>query len=448
MTAHTPQALIARKRDCHPLDADEIAAITQGIGAGDWSEAQIAAFAMAVYLNGLEQTEQVALTRAMTASGSVLDWSQLRDDRPIVDKHSTGGIGDKVSLILAPALAACGTVVPMISGRGLGHSGGTLDKLEAIPGYRCDVPVATMQRVTLEAGCAIVGASADLAPADKRLYAVRDVTATVDSQPLIVSSILSKKLAEGLDALVLDVKTGSGAFMVRREQAESLARAMVAVANGAGLPTTAQVTDMNLVLGRTAGNALEIQETIAVLRGDDADPRLLRVTASLGGALLASVGLADSVDDGAAKIAAAIADGSAAERFGRMVAGLGGPDNLLERPESHLSTAPVIRPVSAARGGFIERIDVRALGLTIVQMGGGRTRPDDIIDHRVGLTGVAAPGQAVATGEPLAMVHAASEHDWQLAAIQISAAIRITPDLSADAVAPGSDPVLQVIAAP
>ncbi len=441
---HTPQSLIARKRDRHALTPDEIGAIVRAIAGGQWSEAQIAAFAMAVYLNGLDTAERVALTRAMATSGRVVDWLRVRDGRPIVDKHSTGGIGDKVSLILAPALAACGAVVPMISGRGLGHSGGTLDKLESIPGYRVDVSVETLQRVALEAGCAIVGASADLAPADKALYAVRDVTATVESEGLIVASILSKKLAAGLDALVLDVKTGSGAFMASREQAESLARALVTVANDAGLPTTAQITDMNQVLGQAAGNALEVAEAIAVLLGEPADPRLLRVTVSLGGALLAAVGLAPDAAAGESRIRAALADGSAADRFARMVAALGGPADLLGRPESHLPRAPQIRPVVAPRAGTVARIDVRALGLAIVEMGGGRTRADAAIDPRVGLTGVVAPGDAVTEGQPLATIHASDDAHWQRAAIQVAAAIAIDP-----AVAPASssavDPVLQII---
>jgi thymidine phosphorylase len=441
---HTPQSLIARKRDRHALGPDEIAEIVRGIASGAWSEAQTAAFAMAAYLNGLDTDERVALTRAMADSGTRLDWSAVRDGRPIIDKHSSGGIGDKVSLILAPALAACGAVVPMISGRGLGHTGGTLDKLEAIPGYRVGIGIGELKRVTMEAGCAIVGATADIAPADKALYAVRDVTATVESEGLIVASILSKKLAAGLDALVLDVKSGSGAFMAAREQAVSLARALVSVANGAGLPTTAQVTDMNQVLGQAAGNALEIAETIAVLLGEETDRRLLRVTASLGGALLAAVGLAPDAAAGEARIRARIADGSAAERFARMVAALGGPADLIERPETHLQQAPEIRPVVAARAGTVARIDVRALGLAIVDMGGGRARADAAIDPRVGLTHVVAPGQQAAVGQPLATIHAADEAHWQRAAIQVAAAIVIDPDLAPAPLA-ADDPVLQVI---
>lgn len=425
MTQLSPQQLIAIKRDGKALDEDQIAAVVDGIANDSWSDAQTAAFAMATYLRGLDGAEQVALTRAMTASGTVLDWALLRDERPIVDKHSTGGIGDKVSLLLAPALAACGCVVPMISGRGLGHSGGTLDKLEAIPGYRCDVATDNLQRICLDVGCAIVGASADLAPADRRLYAVRDITGTVDSLPLIVASILSKKLAEGLDALVLDVKTGTGAFMATREQAVALAEALVAVANGAGLPTTALITDMNQVLGRTAGNALEVAECVTLLRGEPGDQRLLRTTAALGGALLAAAGLVQDPDAGAVRIAAAIADGRAAERFGRMVVALGGPADLMDRPEAHLATAPVVHPVTAERDGTVRRVDVRALGFAIVAMGGGRSRADAAIDHRVGLTDVVTPGQQIDVGASLAIVHAASEASWAHAAIQIAAAIEI-----------------------
>ncbi|MEZ5669982.1 MAG: thymidine phosphorylase [Alphaproteobacteria bacterium] len=437
MSATPPQTLIAAKRDGGTLSVAEIEAIAQGIASESWSEAQVAAFAMAVFLRGLDRGEQVALTRAMTASGAALDWTDLRDGRPIVDKHSTGGIGDKVSLILAPALAACGCVVPMLSGRGLGHTGGTLDKLESIPGYRCDVPTDQLQRICMEVGCAIVGASADLVPADRRLYAIRDVTATVASLPLIVSSILSKKLAEGLDALVLDVKTGSGAFMVGRAAALELAEALVAVANGAGLPTMARVTDMNQVLGRTAGNALEVGECIAMMRGEPGDERLMRVTSALGGAVLARVGVADSADEGAARIERAITDGLAAERFGRMVAALGGSADLVEDPDAFLPRAPVVRPAVAARAGHVRSIDLQALGMAIVGLGGGRTRPNAPIDPRVGLTDVVAPGDRVDRGQPLATIHAAGEDGWRLAAIQVAAAVVIgdeAPEPAGDAV--------------
>ncbi|MCB1833491.1 MAG: thymidine phosphorylase, partial [Geminicoccaceae bacterium] len=313
------------------------------------------------------------------------------------------GVGDKVSLILAPLLAACGLFVPMISGRGLGHTGGTLDKLESIEGYAAHADRAILRRVVEATGCAIVGAGADLAPADRKLYAIRDVTATVESLPLITASILSKKLAAGPSALVMDVKTGSGAFMAEIDEARSLARSLVDVANGAGLPARALITDMNEVLGTTAGNALEVYETVRFLRGDERDPRLLEITLALGGILLDMAGMSD----GRARLETVLASGDAAERFSMMVAALGGVD-IVDDPQ-RLPTAPVMREVKATDGGHVARIDVRALGLAVIGLGGGRSRPDQAIDHAVGLSAVAGRGRQVARGDPLAFVHARDE---------------------------------------
>ncbi|MCB2009107.1 MAG: thymidine phosphorylase, partial [Geminicoccaceae bacterium] len=304
-----PQELIRKKRDARALTAEEIAFLVRGMTDGSLADSQIGALAMAILLNGMDTDETVALTLAMRSSGSVLDWSHLPG--PVVDKHSTGGVGDKVSLILAPLLAACGLFVPMISGRGLGHTGGTLDKLESIEGYAAHADRAILRRVVEATGCAIVGAGADLAPADRKLYAIRDVTATVESLPLITASILSKKLAAGPSALVMDVKTGSGAFMAEIDEARSLARSLVDVANGAGLPARALITDMNEVLGTTAGNALEVYETVRFLRGDERDPRLLEITLALGGILLDMAGMSD----GRARLETVLASGDAAERF-------------------------------------------------------------------------------------------------------------------------------------
>ena len=299
----------------------------------------------------------------------MLDWSHLPG--PALDKHSTGGIGDNVSLMLAPALAACGAYVPMISGRGLGHTGGTLDKLDSIPGYRTQPDLDLLRRVVAETGCAIIGQTADLAPADKRLYAIRDVTATVESIPLITASILSKKLAAGLAGLVLDVKTGNGAFMARMEDSVGLATSLVAVANGAGLKASALITDMNEPLASAAGNAVEVMNAVDFLKGNP-DRRLHEVTVALGGELLASGGLAVDDADGCKKIEAAFASGRAAEIFGRMVAALGGPADFLEKPEKHLKAAPVIRPVMADGTGTVTEIDTRAVGIAVVALGGGR----------------------------------------------------------------------------
>jgi len=412
MSQSLPQAVIARKRDGLALRADEIQAFVEGLTGGGWSDAQAAALAMAVLCRGMDTAETVALTAAMTDSGERLRWDGAGLQGPVLDKHSTGGVGDKVSLILAPLLAACGAVVPMLSGRGLGHTGGTLDKLEALPGYTVDVEPDRLRAVLREAGCAIVGAGARLAPADRRLYAIRDVTATVPSLPLITASILSKKLAAGLQALVMDVKVGSGAFCRTPAEAEALARALVDVAAGAGLPTTALISDMDQVLGRTAGNALEVREAMEALRGDT-DPRLRRLTLALAGDLLHAGGLADDPADGEARAARAWDGGAAAERFGRMVAALGGPADVWR--DARLPAAPVQRAVPAPRAGVLAAIDVTALGQVVVALGGGRRLGGEAIDPRVGLSAVRGRGESLAAAEPLAMVHAADAADAEAA---------------------------------
>src|SRR5215470_10431480 len=314
-----PQEIIRKKRDGFALSEAEIGFMIEGLTKGTVSEGQVAAFAMAVFFRGMAMPERVALTVAMRNSGTVLDWRGLDLKGPVIDKHSTGGIGDKVSLMLAPILAACGGFNPMISGRGLGHTGGTLDKLDSIPGYKSQPDLATFRRVVKEVGCAVIGQTDDLAPADRRLYAIRDVTATVESIGLITASILSKKLAAGLDALVMDVKTGSGAFMAKLEDSRELARSIVDVANGAGLKTSALITDMNQALGRKVGNALEIVEAVDYLTGKARETRLHEATLALAGELLALGGLAGNAEAGRAKAEGALASGKAAEIFGRMV---------------------------------------------------------------------------------------------------------------------------------
>jgi thymidine phosphorylase len=417
--------VIRRKRDGASLSDEEIAFLVAGITDGELSDAQVGALAMALFIRGADREERVALTLAMRDSGTVLGWDL---DRPLVDKHSTGGVGDKVSLILAPVLAACGGAVPMISGRGLGHTGGTLDKLDAIPGYASTPALEVLRRVVREVGCAIVGQTAELAPADRRLYAVRDATGTVESIPLIVASILSKKLAAGLDALVVDVKTGSGAFMAAREEAEALARALVEVAGGAGLPTVALLTDMDEVLGTTAGNALEVREAIDALTGAGCEPRLLEVTLALAGALLARTGLAD--DEAAGRDAArrALDTGAAAERFAAMVAALGGPGDLLEAPGERLPAAPVVVPVRSERPGCVSGVDCRAVGLVVTGLGGNRAREDDTVDPAVGLSQVAGVGAEVGPDRPLAMVHARGDAHADAAAGALRAAFRVGPE--------------------
>lgn len=403
-----PQEIIRAKRDGHRLTDGQIAAFVCGIADGGVTEGQAAAFAMAVLLKGMDAEERVALTRAMTRSGTVLDWSGENLGGPVLDKHSTGGVGDKVSLVLAPVVAACGGFVPMISGRGLGHTGGTLDKMDSIPGYVSQPDLAAIRRTVKEAGCAIIGATADLAPADRRLYAIRDTTGTVESIDLICASILSKKLAAGLQGLVMDVKFGSGAFMPETERATALARTLVEVAEGAGLPTVALLTDMDQVLGPTAGNGLEVLECVDMLRGQASDARLWEVTRELAAEMLVLGGLAATLPEARAKAQDALDSGRAAEQFARMVAGLNGPADFLDRAETYLPRAPVVLEVEAAATGYVAAQDVRALGLAVVALGGGRTDPVDRIDHRVGFAAVAPVGAKVGPGEaPLCLVHAA-----------------------------------------
>ena len=423
MPTWLPQETIRRKRDGLALAAVEIQALIRGLTDGTLGEGQAAAFAMAVFWRGMTAAETVALTAAMRDSGTVLDWRALGIDGRIVDKHSTGGIGDKVSLILAPLLAACGAFVPMISGRGLGHTGGTLDKLSAIPGYRTDIDLPTLARVVRGVGCAVIGQTADLAPADRRLYAIRDVTATVESLPLITASILSKKLAEGLDALVLDVKCGSGAFMADIAAARGLARLLVDVARGAGLATTALITDMDQALGRSVGNALETAEAIAFLTGAAREARLAEVTLGLAAEALALAGIVPDRAAGRALAGARLADGSAAERFARMVAALGGPADLLERPV--LPAAPCVVPVAPARAGVVAAMDGRALGLAVVALGGGRTEAAQTIDVRVGFSDMAGIGEAVDASRPLCRVHAADAAAAGEAALRVRAAVTV-----------------------
>ncbi len=415
-----PQEIIRRKRDGQALDPAEIAFVVQGMTDGSIGEGQIAAFAMAVFFNDMTMDERVALTRAMTQSGTTLRWDDLDLSGPVLDKHSTGGVGDKISLMLAPIVAACGGFVPMISGRGLGHTGGTLDKLDAIPGYSTAPDVALFRQIVAEAGCAIIGQTDDLAPADRRLYAIRDVTATVESLPLITASILSKKLAAGLGGLVMDVKTGSGAFAANRQDARDLAESIVAVANGAGLPTTALITDMDQVLGHAAGNALEVAEAVSYLRGER-DPRTHELVLALASEMLALGGLPATRD----VVEKALTSGAAAEHFARMVAGLGGPADFMERSEHYLPAAPVVVACPAARDGCVVGMDTRALGVTVISLGGGRRAAGDHIDHSVGLSRICHVGDMVTRGQPLAMIRAADTTTAEVAVATVSGAIHI-----------------------
>ena len=434
-----PQEIIRRKRDGLALSDAEIADFVAGVVEGRVSGEQTGAFLMAAVLRGLDGRETVALTRAMTASGTVLRWPDLPG--PVLDKHSTGGVGDVVSLMLAPAVAACGGFVPMISGRGLGHSGGTLDKLESIPGYDVRPAPDRLAAVVRDVGCAIVGQTDDLAPADRTLYAVRDVTATVESIPLITGSILSKKLAAGLGGLVMDVKTGSGAFMSDVEQARALARSLVSVATGAGLPTTAFITDMDQPLCSAAGNALEVVHALRYLSGAAREPRLHAVVLALGAEMLVMGRLAADRTDGLAKMERTIASGAAAERFGRMVAALGGPADLLERSSAYRRDAPVVQEVWAERPGIVTAIDTRAVGLAVVALGGGRRRPGDGIDPRVGFSALGLLGGS--TEAPIGIVHAADVASADAAAGSLRAAYTI-----GDALFAPRDPVIERLTGP
>ena len=421
-----PQEIIRKKRDGLTLSDDDIAAFVRGVADDVVSEGQIAAFTMATFLNGMSRDEVVALTRAMRDSGRVLNWQPLNLPGPVVDKHSTGGVGDVVSLMLGPMLAACGGFVPMISGRGLGHTGGTLDKLDSIPGYQTTISIEKFQQVVRDAGVAIIGQTADLAPADKRIYATRDVTATVESIPLITASILSKKLAAGLDALVMDVKVGSGAFMPTFEKSRELAASIVEVGNGAGVKTSALLTDMNEPLAPCAGNAIEVRCAIDYLTGKSRPTRLHEVTLALAAELMVTAGVYADLAAARRGLERKLDDGSAAERFIRMVTLLGGPADLLEKPEKYLRPAALVRPLLATREGVVGRYDTRAVGMAVVSLGGGRVRAADAIDADVGLTDFVPLGAKVSVGDTLAVVHARDEAGAEEALRRLGEAIVIS----------------------
>jgi pyrimidine-nucleoside phosphorylase len=396
-----PYELIKAKRDGQKLNADDIAAFIDGYTKGALPDYQMSAMLMAVFFRGLDETELAAWARAMLFSGEVLDLSDTPGIK--VDKHSTGGVGDKVSLSLAPLAAACGVPVPMISGRGLGHTGGTLDKLESIPGFQVDLEVREYRRLVREVGACLIGQTATLAPADKKLYALRDVTATVDCIPLIASSIMSKKLAEGIDALVLDVKVGSGAFMKRLEDARTLARTMISIGQKMGKKVTALLTDMDQPLGRTVGNALEVVEAVEMLRGR-APADYTEVTLALTAEMLVLGGRAKDTADARAQLQRVIADGSAEKKLCELVkAQRGDPSAIsdLGRLPRAKHTAPLVSPAA----GFVAGIDSEAVGLAAVVLGAGRERTDSVIDPAVGFVLEKKVGDAVQPGEPLVTVH-------------------------------------------
>lgn len=425
---YLPQEIIRKKRDNEVLTSEEIQFFIQGVANNSVSEGQIAAFAMAIYFNEMTMPERIALTCAMRDSGMVVDWSHMAFSGPVVDKHSTGGVGDVTSLMLGPMVAACGGFVPMISGRGLGHTGGTLDKLESISGYNITPSNEIFGEVTKQAGVAIIGQTGDLAPADKRVYATRDITATVDNISLITASILSKKLAAGLDSLVMDVKVGTGAFMPTYTASEQLAKSIVAVANGAGTKTTAILTDMNQVLASSAGNALEVREAVQFLTGEYRNPRLLEVTLALCAEMLLLGKLADSTEQARDQLMSALDSGKAAQCFSKMVTGLGGPADFVENYDNYLEKAEFIKPVYAQELGVISAMDTRAIGMAVVTMGGGRRVATDNIDYAVGFDNFIRLGEVADESKPLAVIHARSEAQWAEAAKALQDAITIGGD--------------------
>ena len=416
-----PQEIIRLKRDGQALDAQAINGFVSGLVDGNFSDSQVGAMAMAIFQQGMSLDERVDFTKAMMHSGDVLSWHDF--DGPIVDKHSTGGVGDKVSFMLAAIVSACGGYVPMISGRGLGHTGGTADKLESIAGFNVQPSISEFKRIVKDVGVAIISQTDNLAPADKRLYSIRDVTATVESIPLITASILSKKLAAGLDTLVMDVKVGNGAMMNNLTDAKALAESIVSVANGAGVKTQAIITDMNQVLGTSAGNAVEMYETAKYLTGKQREPRLHKVVQSLASAMLINTNLASNEKDAHEKIERVLRSGLAAEVFDRMIAALGGPTNFIEKPWDSMTKANVILEVKAAQHGYIATMDTRAVGMSVVGLGGGRTAPTQKVDHTVGFDRILPLGVQVNRGEVIARVHAKDEDSANAAIAQFNNAL-------------------------
>lgn len=412
-----PQEIIRKKRNGQQLNKEEINFFIKGITDGSIADAQAASLTMAIFLQGFSTAETADLTLAMRDSGDVLDWSGLNG--PVVDKHSSGGVGDKVSLMLAPMLAACGAYVPMISGRGLGHTGGTLDKFDSIPGYQTIPDNQLFAQTVKKVGCAIIGQTGNLAPADKKIYAIRDVCGTVESIPLITASILSKKLAAGLQNLVMDLKCGNGAFMDNLEDGRQLARSIVNVANQAGTKTTALLTDMNQVLGHSVGNALEVAEAVEYLQGKNIDSRLHQITIELCAELLVSCGLYPDLPAARQKLQQVLESGKALEIFARMVSALGGPADFVDKPDRYLPQAALIRPVFAPEAGYVSAMQTRNIGLSIIKLKGGRTHPDQKLDYATGFSAFCQIGDYVDSQHPLAVIHAQDEESWQQAAADL-----------------------------
>jgi pyrimidine-nucleoside phosphorylase len=416
--------LIERKRDGGRIASAEWRTLMQRYGAGEVPDYQMAALAMAIWFQGLDREETGALTEAMLRSGASLDLAHL--PVPRIDKHSTGGVGDKVSLVLAPLVASLGVAVPMMSGRGLGHTGGTLDKLESIPGFRTDLSLAAATALVERLGCALIGQTREIAPADRRLYALRDATATVESIPLIAASIMSKKLAEGLTGLVLDVKRGSGAFLPDLDRGLTLARTMIDLGADHGCPVVALLTAMDRPLGRAAGNALEVEESIMTLRGEG-PPDLLEVTYALGAEMLVLGGVVRDHDEARRRMEVAISSGRAAERFQQVIDAQGGDPRVVDDP-SLLPQAAACELFVAPRDGVVAQVEPRAIGRGITALGGGRTRVEDTIDPSVGFVITARPGDVVRQGEPLGTVFARDEAGISTGLAVLSQAIVVADD--------------------
>ncbi|MBR1825184.1 MAG: thymidine phosphorylase [Alphaproteobacteria bacterium] len=424
-----PQEIIRIKRDKGVLSAEQIREFIGGISSRTVDDTQVAAMTMAVFLNGLNKRETIDLTLAMRDSGDVLRWDGF--DKPIVDKHSSGGVGDKVSLMLAPILAACDVYVPMIAGRGLGHTGGTIDKLEAIPNYNTQADNELFRKTVKKVGCAIIGQTGNLAPADKKIYAIRDVCGTVESIPLITASILSKKLAAGLEYLVMDLKCGNGAFMKSFEDAKALAQSIIDVSNGAGTKARAVLTDMNQVLGFAAGNAVEVRESVEYLQGKNINPRLDKVTRELCAEILVLCRRCNNLSEANNLITEKLSSGAALEKFAQMVAALGGPTDFAEKYEEYLPHAAHTKPIYAAKNGYIGAVDARAVGLSIIELCGGRSTPSQALDLATGYTNFAQIGDYVDAQTPLAIVHYQTEEQFARAEKAIRSAVSICGKQSA-----------------
>jgi thymidine phosphorylase len=422
-----PQEIIRKKRDGKKLSKEEIEFFINGVTEDSISEGQTAALTMAIFLNKLDTEEKVCLTKEMMKSGDVLDWSNENLDGPVLDKHSSGGVGDKVSLMLAPLIASCGGYVPMISGRGLGHTGGTLDKFDAIPGYQTMPSIELFKECTKEIGCAIIGQTGDLAPADKKIYAIRDVCGTVESVDLITASILSKKLAAGLDGLVMDLKCGNGAFMDNIDKANELAKSIVSVANGAEMKTHAIITDMNQVLGKNVGNALEVAEAVEFLKGNY-EQRLYDVTMNLCAELLVIGKLANSQNEALEKLEENLKNGKALEIFANMVSKLGGPKDFCNNPSKYLAKSAIIKPLYAKKDGYVKYINTRNIGLALIGLKGGRIHPSQKLDYATGFENFCQIGDKLDENNPICIIHAQTEKDWQNAANEILNSVKIEDD--------------------